>query len=217
MPSRRNPGDKLQDAADALREAAESFSDDRDGDNPRERPDDDPDRRYCYGSSRVLRRLSNALLEAVDALREVASTRCCDPECVDDQACYDSCQAGSQPPMPPYPPYPPYAPHAPFPPYPPYPPVVIIGGSSGCACQQTMPLAGQMASSQSVPPTPTPVPVPQSQGAQPTGAVRPATSASPAGFPDTVHTQVETLLDIGESAAAMVKRALSQRQMGAES
>jgi len=218
MQSRRHLDDKLQDAADALRAVAESVSDDKDRDNGRECRDADRDRRERLGSARVLRRLSNALLEAVDALREAASAQYCEPDYDDSHECYE---AGSQPPMPPYPPYPPYAPHAPFPPYPPYPPVVVIGGS-GCTCRQMAPIAGQMPASsfQSAPTIPVSTPVPQSQIVRPIGAARPAaaTGASSAGFPDTTNLQqVETLLDIGESAAAMVNRALSQRKKGAAS
>jgi hypothetical protein len=239
MQSGRHLDDKLQDAADALRAVAESgsddesVSDDKDGDNGQECRDADRDRREWLGSARVLRRLSKALLEAVDALREVASAQYREPDCDDSRECYEA--GGSQPPMPPYPPYPPYAPHAPFPPYPPYPPVVVIGGS-GCTCHQGVPIAGQMpASSFQLAPTipastpvpqsqiiqaptiPASIPVPQSQIVQPIGAARPAAaaSASSAGFPDTTNLQqVETLLDIGESAAAMVKRALSQQKKG---
>jgi hypothetical protein len=221
MPSRRDLDDKLQDAADALRAVAESGSDDKDNDSPRERRDLDSDGRGSYRSG-GLHRLSNALLEAIDALREIAEARYCEADYDDNRACCARCPGGSQPPMPPYPPYPPYAPHAPFPPYPPYPPVVVIGGGSGCGCtcHQNVPVAGQMPAStfQSVPGAPTSVPEAQSQVAQPSGAARTAaaTSVGSIGFPDTGNLQqVETLLDVGESAAAMVNRALSQQQEGA--
>lgn len=217
MASRRKLEDGLRDAAEALRAVEETICDDEDRDNRRPSRDLDADRRGCFGSSRELQRLCKALLEAVEVVREATAACCRDPICDDSPACDAPCETSPLPPMPPYPPYPPYAPHAPFPPYPPYPPVVVIGGGScGCSCQQAPPVVPPPAVLQA----PSPTPLPQAPTAAPTAppiTVRSAvTSASPVGFPDTADLHnVEAILDMGESAAALVQRTLANPSAGA--
>ncbi len=203
----------MRDAAEALRAVADATGDDRDHDDRRDDRECAAERRDCFGSSKELSRLGHALLEAVEVLREVAEARCCEPECHDPPECGEPSHPAQPAPMPPYPPYPPYAPYAPFPPYPPYPPVVVIGGGAcGCSCQQAAmaPAATPPATAPAAPVTPSPSGAATQAAANPAAAVHVVRSASPGGFPDltSLH-DVETLLDIGESAAALVRRTLS--------
>jgi hypothetical protein len=121
--------------------------------------------------------------------------------------------------MPPYPPYPPNPPYAPYPPYPPYPPVIVIGGGGcGCGCSGghaavSSPAAAQAPSTASTSPLYASAEAVRPQQSQTPvsflSALSPLLSAGVGEFPNPsgVH-DVEALLDIGESAAALVRRTL---------
>jgi len=209
MGSRRDLEHALRDAAEALRAVAETVGeeDDRQDHGGRHRQD-------CFGSSRELSRLGRALLEAVEVVREAATHRGgLDADDYPDMSRGPDCDTPGPmtAPLPPYPPYPPYAPHAPFPPYPPYPPVVVIGGAGcGCTCQQAAAATAAMAPSPAPSPLPPPAPIPTPPPAPSpvvVTTISSSASASAARFPDLASLgDVEALLDIGESVAALVRR-----------
>jgi len=204
--------ESLREAAEALRKLAEVGSNERDRES-------DKDRHCCFESRREIWRLGKALLEAVEVVREAAS-HVCSPECEDDanDKCIERGQAAT-PPMPPYPPYPPNPPYAPYPPYPPYPPVIVIGGGGcGCGCSGghaavSSPAAAQAPSTASTSPLYASAEAVRPQQSQTPvsflSALSPLLSAGVGEFPNPsgVH-DVEALLDIGESAAALVRRTL---------
>jgi hypothetical protein len=217
----RHLEDAFRKAAEALRELAETVCDHNDHDDRGE----GSDRRDCFSSSHELQRVGRALLEAVEVVREAVAANCSGPESDGSVARDTSCQASPVAPMPPYPPYPPYAPYAPFPPYPPYPPVVVIGsGGCACSCHQVSPAAAAAAPSPAlqvpqaapIPPPPPPAPV-QNTGGPLYMLVTNVSASQPlqSGFPDPAGLQnVEALLDVGESAAALVRRTLSHSSGG---
>jgi hypothetical protein len=215
MTPRRELDHALRDAAEALRAVAETVckEDDRD-DHSTPRREPHSDRRGCFGSSQELSRLGRALLEAVEVVREAATHRD-EPDLDESPACDAPCLATAPAPVPPYPPYPPYAPYAPFPPYPPYPPVVVIGGGGcGCSCQQAAPAAAAMPAPSVPTPTPPPIstpppppPISTPPTPPPIRSMNVSVSDSAAGFPDPASLgDVEALLDIAESVAALVRR-----------
>jgi hypothetical protein len=143
--------------------------------------------------------------------------RCCErPGCTrpEHPACppeprYEECHPAPAPPYPPMPPYPSMPPYPPFPPYPPY--VIISGSGCGCGCH------GQAASPPvMVPPSP-PVPVPPPPSSPPPSSppppgpptissvsslIRPPAAGA---FPDPSALAFDALLDLGETAAEMVR------------
>jgi hypothetical protein len=212
MELERRLAESLHEAAEALRKLGEAGSNERDRES-------DKDRHCCFESRREILRLGNALLEAVEVVRE-AARHVCSPECEHDadDECIERDQAAT-PPMPPYPPYPPSPPYAPYPPYPPYPPVIVIGGGGcGCGCSGghvavSSPTAAQSPSTASTSPLYGSAEAVRPQQSQTPAsflsALSPLLSASAGEFPDPSGVlDVEALLDIGESAAALVQRTL---------
>ena len=206
MRNQRQLNEALHDAAEALRAVAEATCERRDCDDEGE--DERRRLRHCL---RELRELGDSLRDAVKALCGTVEDECAKEPCDDDDAPCASAHA----PLPPYPPYPSFAP---YPPYPPYPPIVVVGGSGGCCCNchgAAMPaMAAAPASAASVSPA---TPATHSAGTQATSAAsifRPAAAAATiaGGFPDPASiTDVESLLDTAESAAALVRRTIGEQ------
>ena len=213
----RKLADSLKEAADALRAIAEAEGRERERSAPEE-----PHREHhcCFDSRHELVRLGKALLEAVEIVKE--AVRECSSKCDHDESCEEHEHCAAAPP--PYPPYPPNPPYAPYPPYPPYPPVIVIGGGCGCGCSgnqagapsvtvaqppSTAAASPQNASAGAAPLSSSPIPTSFFSALSPLLSARAGEFPEPAGIRD-----AEALLDIGESAAALVRRTLAQSSGG---
>lgn len=210
MGYRRQLNDALTEAAEALRAVSEATCERRMGDGDRHTCDDAEDeRRRLRHCLRELRELGDSLREAVKALCGAAKEECEEPCCDEDAPC--------EPTVAPLPPYPPYPPFAPYPPYPPYPPIVVIGGGGGCGCHCQGAAAASPANTSMPSGAPTAAPAsgaavgspPATSAAGAAPFVSPSLAATAGGFPDPAGiTDVESLLDTAESAAALVRRAI---------